>query len=188
MIKIALLGKQGVGKSVVAAELAKAHGLEIVTLASPLKQIATTILGREIIKKQDRAFLCELGAVIRAHIDINYFVKRVTEYVSFMSTQRQYGGGFVIDDLRFQNEVKMLKDEGFITIRLKVSDETRYDRLEARDGVNMVQCVSADKDLSENDLNDYVADFCITGEGLTPVEIADIIESLVKGVAECRTY
>lgn len=153
MINIAFIGGMGSGKTTLAKYLAVQYDLEKISFATPLKIIARDILGREIDKKKDRAFLQGLGKLIRNTVDKDYWVRRAINVMSTMDRAIKPPKGFVIDDLRFKNELEHLKERGFLIIYLDCPENTRFERVSRRDGVTREEWDVTTKDTSETELN-----------------------------------
>lgn len=131
MIKmIALTGYAGSGKTTAAKYLVEAHGFTLVKFAGPLKSMMRCLgLGdREIegdLKEQPCAILggktprhamqtlgTEWGrALIHSDLWVNAAMEMAADVLD-------HGGRVVIDDMRFGNEVKAVKSNGGIIIRI----------------------------------------------------------------------
>ena len=113
--KIAFVGKAGSGKTTLAEYLVKKHGFRKFSFADAVKEIAYKYFG---MVKKDRDLLQAIGEKLR-EIDKDVWIKillaklDVADYVHA-----------VVDDCRYLNEAKALRDRGFILIKLGGSHKT----------------------------------------------------------------
>lgn len=109
MHKIAFCGKAGSGKTALSSYLAETYGFKKMSFADAVKEIAYKYFG---MRKKDRRLLQQIGQKMRA-IDKNV-------WVNILVNKLEYGQhlNIVIDDVRFLNEAKALKDKDFIIIKL----------------------------------------------------------------------
>jgi len=114
-LRIAFVGKAGTGKTSLAMILVRRHGLVLLSFASKLKEFATEILLRPIDKQRDRTFLQMLGDGAR-HSDPNIWVRWL--HMTMQRYERQGIEDFVVDDCRYLNEAKFLREHGFVLVRL----------------------------------------------------------------------
>lgn len=142
---ILLSGKMGAGKTALATMLKGQLGYVPVSLASSLKEEAVRLIGRPIDKKTDRRFLQLFGQACRDGISKDYWCERL--YMKTLETVAP----FVVDDVRFENEVSFFKARltNTITVRLNVNTEVRLRRLYERDG-NYEDIIKLEQDESEN--------------------------------------
>ena len=171
----AFSGKRGVGKTAASLYM-KNYGFHRVSIAESLRSLAKQIfpfndLDLSDIKRKEapyrryewspREFLVNLGEFLRYH-DSDYLVKRAV-------TSFKPGGRFVIDDVRFLNEVNILKTLGAKIIRIE-----RYER-DNPYGKNL--------DIpSETQLDDYAGfDYKIEAvQNLTLNSLTNVIDSIMK--------
>jgi cytidylate kinase len=117
-MRIALCGKICAGKTHVAKLLANKYNLEIFSFAAKIKEIAKDLFS---MKTKDRKLLQQIGDKMR-EIDENIWIK-------FLIKQIEGKNNIVIDDLRLQNELDVLKKNGFTIIRLNIDLDTQLTRL-----------------------------------------------------------
>lgn len=123
---IALSGKRGAGKTVLANYLVKKHGYVKVSFAEELRRISRMLMpftesdldnpAKKEAKFLDydwspREFMIHLGEFMRFH-DSDYWVN-----VAFTRLSNEKAK-YVFDDLRFPNEAKILKDYGALLVRI----------------------------------------------------------------------
>ena len=127
---LALGHRSGVGKDTLAGILVEEHGFVRLAFADALKAVLGAVrpyLGRDIAdaiaelgieeaKRSPipvRAVLIDLGNAVRAHVSPDAWVLAVTRKID-----EAPDGLFVITDLRFPNEVRMLRDRGAYLVRV----------------------------------------------------------------------
>lgn len=120
-MKIAICGKMCSGKTTLAKKLMLDNPLLVhKSIASKVKAIAIELYGmKEEPTKKDRWLLQQIGTRLR-EIDpdvwINAIVNSPDEHV-------------VVDDLRYENEARVLKEHGWVIIRLDVTPEEQRARI-----------------------------------------------------------
>jgi hypothetical protein len=137
-----LCGKAGSGKTSCAEYLIK-RGYQVAKFAAPVYMIAEKYFN---MKSKDRKLLQIIGTDIGRRYDSDIWINRflidmrivkLTKYLLKMPDIP-----FVCDDVRFKNEHKKLKKEGWIGIYLDVSDDIRINRLKNRDGDAKIECLT----------------------------------------------
>lgn len=118
---IALCGYKGVGKSTYAKFLAGENGV-VLSFATPIKQMLRTLVGHEYVfgsKKNEMTHLGVTGRVLlqtlgtewgREIIDQDIWVKAMKHALTDCMFDEYHP--VVIDDLRFENEAKMVRELG----------------------------------------------------------------------------
>lgn len=129
---LGLLGRAGHGKTTAARWLREERGYEIVSLADPLKRVAATVMGfshaqlygtqaeKEAIDPRygmsARTFLQRLGTEgMRAEYGLDVHVRA-------MLRRCAPGGLYVVDDVRFVDEVAAINAAGGAVIRIVCTD------------------------------------------------------------------
>lgn len=133
MLKIAFSGRQCAGKTTAAGfireiltymiddgDIYNSH-IEYVKFAEPLYS-AQKIFS----EKKDRIFLQELGDLVRKRFGEDFFTKCAQHKIR--KSREGYPLAIVVDDLRFEDEFFMLKDEGFLIVYIDSELENRLDR------------------------------------------------------------
>lgn len=118
---IGFSGKSGAGKSTAAQYLIKQYGFTKISLAGPIKIAADSLFpglssyAKEVpFRNYDwtpREFLVNLGALLRFH-DPAYWLRLC------IIEMRDNNGKYVVDDVRFHNEVDGLKRMGGKIVRI----------------------------------------------------------------------
>ena len=160
---IAFYGKAGSGKDTAAMYLnTKLDNSIVLSFASALKY-SLTLLGWDGEKdKAGRYLLQNLSPVIKEYHNLlveegkeeqyfkdDYYAKFLYDLIKKTGTSKY----FIISDLRFQEELKLLKLENCITIKV------------VRDNYSAITDKKQLADKSENDLNDIIPDFTIYNTG-----------------------
>jgi dephospho-CoA kinase len=117
--RIAFTGRMGTGKSSVADFLVKSFGFKRYSFAAKLKEIASDLFG---MNTKDRLLLQTLGTKIREVEQdswANFVVKQIEAETPLRAT---------IDDMRYLNEARILKENGFTLVRLYADTRIRKDR------------------------------------------------------------
>lgn len=122
-MKIAISGKAGSGKSALAKFFIEEHNLKHISFAKKVKEIAMDLFGLSYDEafgaNKNREVLQGIGQKMR-EIDHDVWVKYLA---------RQNDDNVVLDDLRYKNEYQLLKDNGFIMVRVLAPQELRQQRI-----------------------------------------------------------
>lgn len=123
---IAISGRRGTGKTALADYLCKKHGFVKVSFAEEIRRVARSLIPfteadfHSPSKKEakfhtyewsPRDFLIRLGEFMRYH-DEDYWVNVA------LNRLKSETGKYVIDDLRFKNEAKVLKGIDAVLVRV----------------------------------------------------------------------
>ena len=120
-MKIGICGKMCSGKSTLANQIIDHYSHSNITVikdsfASKIYELAYDIFKMET---KDRQLLQQIGTKFREIDDkvwINYIINKHIDNV-------------IIDDVRYQNEIKALRENGYFLIKLKISRELQISRL-----------------------------------------------------------
>lgn len=129
-IRLAFYGKAGAGKTTLAKKVCKILGCERFSFADSLKAEVINIYKTKItwkdIKSHNyskivhgktiRQILQEHGTNRRAE-DPKYWIKKLLNAMKYI-IEHKHWRGIVVDDLRFLNEAKALKENGFFIIKI----------------------------------------------------------------------
>ena len=125
-VRIAIAGKMGSGKSALANELARALGARRVSFATKVREVVRDLYGPG--NEKNRHLMTGVGMGLRA-VDADTWVNAVRRTVA-----RYPDASWVLDDLRFPNELNALRADGWVVVRLAVDAETRSERILRRCG------------------------------------------------------
>jgi hypothetical protein len=118
MVNVAFAGHMGAGKTTMATLVAKEFGYTKISFADGVREIKELLFpdvkGRKILQ--------EIGMKMR-DIDPNVWIK-------YAFSKMQPDKYYVIDDVRFKNEVDTLLINSWLIFKLEVSPATRIERLE----------------------------------------------------------
>jgi len=113
-LRIAFSGKMQVGKTTSATYLVKKYGFIKLAFADKLKEIARDLFPEQFeTGEKPRKLLQDLGIKMR-EIDEDVWVNYVLRKIKNLPKETN----IAIDDLRFLNEYKALKNEGFFVVRI----------------------------------------------------------------------
>ena len=113
-LRIAFSGKMQVGKTSSAEYLVRKYGFIKLSFAGKLKEIARDLFPEQFeCGQKPRKLLQDLCMKMRK-IDQDVWVNYVLRIVRSLPKE----SNIVIDDLRFMNEYKALKNEGFFIVRI----------------------------------------------------------------------
>ena len=122
-MRIAFSGKICSGKTTAANIVESMLGCEATTklsVASRVKELAIDLFGME---QKDRKLLQVLGQKMK-EIDPEVWVRALVKQVNNCGDKH-----IVIDDLRFPTELRALRENGFIIIRLEIDPELQLKRI-----------------------------------------------------------
>ena len=126
-MKIALAGKMASGKSSIANDLSLKYGDDncyITSFAAKIKILAKELFNME---KKDRFLLQNIGTKmceIKSSVWYDYTINECNELEN--KNQKEH---FIIDDLRFDDELEALKKNNWKIVFLKISPELQLKRL-----------------------------------------------------------
>lgn len=107
-MNVGFVGRMQTGKTTSAEYLVNNYGFSRVSIAEPVKEIATRFFR---MKRKNRRLLQTIGVNMR-QIEPNCWVNYLTDRVGHMD------GDVVVDDVRFVNEAEILEDKNFVLIKL----------------------------------------------------------------------
>ncbi len=117
-MRIAIAGKMASGKTTLANALIE-RGFRKLSLGGKVKAIARDLFKMEV---KDRPLLQQIGMKMREI--------RPSVWIDYIIELGKEGGDMVIDDVRFVNEAKALKEAGWTIIRLNIDDNLQKERLQ----------------------------------------------------------
>lgn len=130
--RIALSGKMGSGKSTLGAEIASclsASDTRRTSFAGKIRAIIEELHGPN--RTKDRDLLTGIGMLHRSFYP-DTWLNAVRHQVARGSPTTNW----VLDDLRFKNEMRGLRADGWFIVRLRVTDDERGRRLRCKYGGN----------------------------------------------------
>ena len=160
-MRVALGHKARVGKDTIGSHLCATLGFKRLTFTEPLYHIVDTIqdtLGHDIQKDGD--LMQMTGDVCRKKYGPDVFIKPL-----LINVANSGATPIVVTDMRFKNEMQILKKLGFITIRVD-----RPNRPFDRDPTHR----------SETELDDADYDYVIVNDG-TIGELEAAIDTILSG-------
>tara|TARA_B100000683_G_C12496928_1_gene556436 strand:+ start:2612 stop:3133 length:522 start_codon:yes stop_codon:yes gene_type:complete len=118
IMRIAIAGKMASGKTTLAKALIE-RGFQKLSLGGKVKDIARDLFKMDV---KDRPLLQQIGMKMREI--------RPSVWIDYIIDIGKAGGDMVIDDVRFVNEAKALKEAGWTIIRLNIEDNLQKERLQ----------------------------------------------------------
>jgi dephospho-CoA kinase len=146
-MKIAITGNICSGKSYLSRILMKKYNLELYSFAEKIKKISTDLFK---VQHKDRILIQTIADKMK-EIDPDIWIK-------YLLTEINDKENIIIDDLRFENEVKYLKEHGFVIIRLNVPDNIRIERIKSTYPNNYIEHIEGMNHNSENDIANLEVD------------------------------
>ena len=151
MIKIAISGKMCSGKSTLTNKIIEHFGkIEDIhfskySFADGIYKIARELFGMTV---KNRELLTQIGYNMRL-IDKDIWIKDTLKKIN--NNKHNF---VIIDDLRFKNELKYLKEKFFFIIRLNISKEEQINRLKKTYPNTYQEHINNLNNVSETDLDD----------------------------------
>ena len=170
--KIAFCGSMGSGKSFTSRKLADDPKFEgnckCLSLATPIKEIAASM------NQTSRAAHIMIGMAGRA-IDEDVWVKKLLDKIQECSYY-----DIVVDDVRFLNEAKALREAGFKLIYLKTPWHVRFKRIKLRCGDNYedLKHFNDESEIACEDIPESMFDQIWE----TPIQIDDGIKNILESI------
>ena len=166
-LNLYFVGRAGAGKTYLCKYLIEKYGYVQAKMANSVYMIAQSYLGMPVDKK-DRKLLQYLGTDVgRDKISENIWVERflVDTWIAQETSRDLYGKELLLcsDDVRFENEHKALKEDGWIGIYLDVPDDLRISRLERRDGDAQVNHLTHRSETSIDSFKDELVKVDVSG-------------------------
>lgn len=163
MKSVLVTGLMGSGKTSVADRLISKYGFTKVSMANWIKstvikhyKLSNIDKSMIINGKSMRTILQEVGMYMR-NVDPDWHLDEVLNEIDKINQ-------FVIDDLRFTNELNKITNKfDCITIKVTCDENKRIERMMLRDSV--IPTESQLKDLSESEIDNIPCDYIIVNNG-----------------------
>ena len=132
---ICLSGPRACGKSTISKHLRSLFGYERVAFADALREISSVF---SPTLRNDRIFLSELGAKIRSQLP-DFFIQVIKNKI------QNSDSSFVIEDIRFPEELEFCRSINATTIRLEIPFDQQVINLGERglteqDAIRVIEC------------------------------------------------
>lgn len=130
MILLGIVGKKGAGKDTVADHLVTRHGYEKRAFAAPIKEVCAILFQippgsfEDFYEKErvvprhglsPRQMMQKLGTMFREHAP-DFWLRHFLTWYDSVSSRRQ--SRVVVTDIRYQNELDLIKDLGGTILRV----------------------------------------------------------------------
>lgn len=180
---IVFTGPAGAGKSTCARLLTERFdlGYETISFATPLKVMLDT--------QTDRQRLQEFGTDIVRRYEPDAWVRLFLWHLKLRSENRKlYRDGWLpsgdadrwtCDDCRFPNELQVLRDHGWVHVKVDAPRQTRIDRLR---GVGKLIDEAQLEHASEHALDGMEPDYTIVNDGLSVVALVDVLSRALEAL------
>lgn len=128
MVKIGLCGIMASGKTTLAEQLIQNYSdFTRVSLANAVKEFANFIFDIPEGYK-DRVAYQKMGDGARNYLFQDVWIETLLQQVA---EQEGFNKHFIVDDIRYENEVDKLKEKGWYIVKLDINDDLQLDRLKA---------------------------------------------------------
>jgi broad-specificity NMP kinase len=148
-MKIAITGVMCCGKTTIANYLVQKYNYKKFSFADDLKKFAVDIFDMRV---KDRKLLQEFGTKMK-EIDKTIWIRRLDNKI------KDIAHNIVIDDLRFKDEEKYLRLNGFKILKLDIDNNLQNNRLKNTycNDFNMhLECKNHESEINTNQINyDY---------------------------------
>lgn len=128
MVKIGICGIMASGKTTLAEQLIQNYSdFTRVSLANAVKEFANFIFDIPEGFK-DRVAYQKMGDGARNYLFQDVWIETLLQQVA---EQEGFNKHFVVDDIRYENEVDKLKGKGWYIVKLDIDDDLQLERLKA---------------------------------------------------------
>tara|TARA_B100001093_G_scaffold517323_1_gene598560 strand:- start:1505 stop:2029 length:525 start_codon:yes stop_codon:yes gene_type:complete len=152
-MKLAITGKMCSGKSTISNYLIKNKNFTRLGYGDFVKKYAKEIFDMKI---KDRKLLQDLGQKLK-EIDPNVWVKLLEKKLD--SLEKKGIDKIVVDDVRFPQEIKSLRQKGFIILKLNINEELQKKRIIRTYPDNYKLHLMRLNDISETLNSDFITDY-----------------------------
>jgi dephospho-CoA kinase len=159
MKNVAFVGKMAVGKSYYASLLRqelidKGINSSIIHISSKIKELATELFG---MKDKDRDLLQNIAGKMR-DIDEDVWIKYLIYHV-----KKEGKLPFIVDDVRFKDEVDLLR-ENFDLLVIKIESDDTYRRSVYRSKYGKEPTEKELNDITETSSDDIIPDMVLIND------------------------
>lgn len=177
-MKVAVYGKFRSGKSEVCSIISNSIECDLFDFGDALKECVAIVYPKSVNKPKDRGRLIKFGQHLRK-LDENIWVNIVEHKI--LNTKSR---NILVTGVRQQNEYEMLKDQGFIFIRVDANEDIRIERCIANgDYFNKEYMYNS----TETELEQFVPDYIVKNENdLKELEfnIKNILSEIISNQLE----
>jgi dephospho-CoA kinase len=172
MVKLAIIGKMGSGKTTLVKHLVAEYNFIEFNFGDPVKKYANEIFGIETIKEKPRKFIQEFAEILKT-LDQNVWVNYI---------KRQIGESkdIVVGDVRFMNEYQMLREQGFKFILLDISEEYQVERLKKTYPNNYLEHLERRGHISEQNVYKFPADYYYHINETTENDLNEYVRQIIE--------
>lgn len=127
ILKIALVGKARSGKDTVGEYLANNYTFKRFYFAQGIEEIINKYFPEAFEGGKPRNHYQHIGQELRAlnkYVWINYLQRQVDQYIS-----ENPKGNVIVTDCRQANEEKVLREQGYLIVKVACNEQVRLDRI-----------------------------------------------------------
>ncbi len=168
-LKIAFCGAMGSGKTFAANLIKSQQDVNVLSIAKPIKEIVTDM------GHKGRSAHIMVGMVGR-QVDDNVWVNNLMDRID--SHEKAGRTNLVVDDIRFQNEAKALKEAGFTIVYLNTPWHVRFQRIQERtdDLTQHIQWFAHSSETAPEKIDRKYFDFICS----TEKDVETVVNNLIK--------
>ena len=170
-VKVAFCGSMGSGKTYASNELRNLlkDDCKILSIASPIKEIVHDM------GQTGRACHIMVGTIGR-QIDNSTWISKLMDTVA--SYERSGVHNIIVDDVRYENEANVLKENGFTLIYLNTPWHVRFKRIRERtdDLKEHIEWFAHSSEIASEKIDKACFDYIITEES----EVLEVLNTLVN--------
>lgn len=191
MVKLAIIGKMGSGKTTLVKHLVHEYNFIEFNFGDPVKKFANEIFGIETIKEKPRKFIQEFAETTKTldqNVWVNYIKRQIINSVP-EELPRQIAcdlntndNHIVVGDVRFNNEYQMLRELGFKFILLDISEEYQVERLKKTYPNNYLEHLERRGHISEQNVYKFPADFYYHINETTEKDLFGFIKETIEKI------
>ena len=177
MVKLAIIGKMGSGKTTLVKHLVSEYNFIEFNFGDPVKKYANEIFGIETLKEKPRKFIQDFAETLKT-LDQNVWVNNIKRQINEL--EREKSVNIVVGDVRFMNEYQMLREQGFKFILLDISEEYQVERLKKTYPNNYLEHLERRGHISEQNVYKFPAEYYYHINEITEKSLNDYVRQVIE--------